>query len=162
MWLPEREEKEVSSRCDTKCQSNLMLIGQGELNDDDLRFRSGASEGSRSLTRPPTPHPLLLSDNVLIKMLMRFPTEGDLTPRPPQTPPAANATCRRRPPPLLSSSPFQVLLQVCRRRIFFRHLRSLPFFHSYAVALFSLPPHRALASLFRRAAEPTSQRPHLK
>lgn len=112
MWLPEREEKEVSSCCDTKCQSNLMLIGQGELNDDDLRWRSGASEGSRSLTPP---HPLLLSDNVLFKMLMRFPAGGDLTPRPPQTPPAANATCRRRPPPLLSSrihpsSPFQVLL----------------------------------------------------
>lgn len=116
---------------------------------------------------PQSPHALLLSDNVLIKMLMRFPTEGDLTPRPPQTPPAANATCCRRPPPLLSSrihpsSPCQVLLQVCRRRIFFQHLRSLPFFHSYSVALFSLPPHRALASLFRRAAEPTSQRPHLK
>lgn len=60
---------------------------------------------AREVDPPLAPQPPpLLSDNVLIKMLMRFPTEGDLTPRPPQTPPAANATCRRRPPPLLSLS----------------------------------------------------------
>lgn len=104
MWLPEREEKEVSSCCDTKCQSNLMLIGQGELTDDDLRWRSGASEGSRSLTPP---HPLLLSDNVLVKMLMRFPTGGGS-----DAEAAADATCRKRhlsptptTPPFIPHSP---------------------------------------------------------
>lgn len=94
-------------------------------------------------------------------MLMRSPTEGDLTPTPPQTPPASVAPMPGNPSfilhlPFPRSSAFQVLSQICSSvalrsrppRIFFSNISiavcprstcALPLFISLLLSIVSSP-----------------------
>lgn len=112
---------------------------------DVSRFRSGASTHP-ALNPSEEAGPTILPPSSLIivtfevGMLMRSPTEGDLTTPPPQTPPASVALMPGNPSfilhlPFPRSSPFQVLSQICSSVAL--SPRGSPFAPAY---LFSISP----------------------